>query len=95
MRKGVYKSIRFWLRIGDNGSKYQQNQKQLSVIIDNEHRHLTDDLVKSFSKDPLVDVIVDRRIQERRKLLSKVTSDRRQADRRKNKIQIIEAVFCI
>lgn len=57
--------------------------------------HLEDELRQAFASDQTATVIVDQRVEDRRKTCQPVTEDRRIMQRRKPKEEIIEVLINI
>ncbi len=65
----------------------------MSIIIQRPYAHLEKELCSVFKGEKDVKIIVDRRYEERRTTQQAVEIDRRRADRRQPKEELIEAVI--
>ncbi len=65
----------------------------MSIVIRQPYAHLEGELTQTFKGQKDVQVIVDRRYDERWKIQQRVDIERRQADRRIKKEEIIDIVL--
>ncbi len=63
------------------------------VIVSRERPELYDELTRRFSDDPTVEVIVDRRVAERRQRDVERGNDRRTSDRRQATMQVTASLW--
>lgn len=71
----------------------EQKTGMMSIIIRRPYGHLEKELKGTFEGEKDVQVIVDRRYRERRTRQQPVETDRRQADRRRQKEVLLDVVI--
>lgn len=65
------------------------------VIIRRPYAHLEDELGRTFERQKDIKVVVDRRYAERRTRQRPIPLERRQADRRRPKEELVEVVMSV
>ncbi len=83
----------FLLKIAKAAKPPDAGPGVMSVIISQPHAHLEEELSKTFKGPKDVKIIVDRRYGERRSSVKPVVKERRRADRRRTKEQLVEVVI--
>ena len=86
---------KFLLRIIKAVPSSEEEAGIMSIIIQRPYAHLEKDLRSAFKGQKDVKIIVDRRYGERRTSQQPVEIERRRADRRQPKENLIEAVISI
>ncbi len=72
----------FLLRIQKPKILSEESAEEMNILVRRPHSHLADDLRKVYEDQNKVNIIVDRRYEDRRKELKPVDLDHRVADRR-------------
>lgn len=83
----------FSLRVVRSARASKGNNGLMSIIIRREYRHLKNELFSTFKDQNDVQVVVDRRYDERRKREQSVPLERRTADRRRPTEKIMEIIL--
>ncbi len=83
----------FLLRIAKGAKPADEGPGKMSIIISQRYAHLEEELSKTFKGQKDVKVIVDRRYGEQRSSVKPVVKERRRADRRRTKEQLVEVVI--
>jgi hypothetical protein len=85
----------FLLRIGKVTILPEKGTGTMSVIVQRPHAYLQQELRRTFAGQEDVKVIVDRRYGERRTRRQSIAVERRCADRRRSKEQLVEVVISV
>ncbi len=85
----------FLLRIAKASPAPEQGSGMMSIIIHRPYGHLEKELRKAFEGQEAVKVIVDKRNGERRATRQPVELERRRADRRVTKEELVEVVISV
>jgi hypothetical protein len=83
----------FLLGIAKLTSRAEPGAGAMSIIIRRPYRYLEEELRAAFDGQEDVKVIVDRRLGERRTRVQSVASERRRADQRALKRQLVEVIL--
>ena len=83
----------FLLRIAKATNPPEGGAGMMSIIIHRPYAHLEKELRRAFKGQEDVKVIVDKRNGERRTSRQPLELDRRRADRRRSKQQLVEVVI--
>jgi len=71
----------------------QEETEKMLIIVRRRHDHLLKDLSEAFSGQEGVRIFVDRRQGQRRKVEHPVSLERRKADRRKHKEELLKVIL--
>jgi len=71
----------------------EQGAGTMSIIIQRPYAYLKNQLLTAFKRQEDVNVIVDRRYRERRASEEPFAAERRRADRRTSKEQLVEVIL--
>ena len=85
----------FLLKIAKGSKQADEGPGKMSIIISQRYAHLEEELSKTFKGQKDVKVIVDRRYGERRSSVEPVVKERRRADWRRTKEQLVEVVISV
>ena len=83
----------FLLRIARTTNPPEGGAGMMSISIQRPYAHLEEELRRAFKGQEDVKVIVDRRSGERRTSQLPVAMERRQADRRSPKVELVEVLI--
>ncbi len=83
----------FLLKVAKASPAPEQGPGMMSIIIHQPYAHLVEELNRAFEGQEDVKVIVDKRNGERRATRQPVELDRRRADRRTPKEELVEVVL--
>ena len=83
----------FLLRVARATSTLEQGAGGMTIIIKRAYAYLEKELCRTFEGQKDVTVIVDRRGEKRRRSHRPVTLERRRADRRSPKEELVEVVL--
>ena len=84
--------VEFLLKIA-KATPAERGPNELSIVIRRPYAHLEEELRETFQGQKDVQVIVDKRYDERRVKLESVEIDRRRTDRRRGKEELVEVVI--
>ncbi len=87
--------VGFQLRITKATASAGQGSGTMCIIIRRPYAHLGEEIRRTFKGQKDVRVVVDRRYGERRLGQQPVVVERRRADRRKSKEQLVEVVISV
>jgi hypothetical protein len=85
----------FLLRIVKAASRSDERQGVTYITIRRPYAHLEDELRRAFERQKDIKVVVDRRYAERRTRQRPIPLERRRADRRRPKEELVEAVMSV
>ena len=85
--------VEFLLRIAKTTQPPDEEHSRVCIIIRPRYAHLEEELLKTFSKQNDVCIILDRRCSDRRIKTKPVTTDRRRVDRRIQKEELVDVVI--
>jgi hypothetical protein len=83
---------KFTMRIAKKAHLSEEEAGIMTIVVHRAYAHLERELRRAFKGQEDVKVILDRREGERRKGTKAVATDRRKADRRHSKEDIVEVV---
>lgn len=81
------------IRVAKRTHALEEARNVMSIIIGRSYPHLEKELHNAFKGEEDVKVILDRRYRERRKRSQAVAKERRKADRRRPKKELVEVVI--
>ena len=81
------------MRITKKDSLPEESAGMMTIVIQKSYARLEKELRGAFKGDDYVKVILDRRSGERRKSTKEVETDRRMADRRRPKEELVEVAI--
>ena len=68
---------------------------QTDIVVHRRFKHLAEEIQSIFESQPDVNVIVDRRCQQRRARNNGIKKERRRADRRQSKEKLVDVVITV
>lgn len=83
---------KFTMRIAKKAHLSEEEAGIMTIVVHRAYAHLERELRRAFKGQEDVKVILDRRHGERRKSMKAIAADRRKADRRHRKEDIVEVV---
>ena len=83
----------FLIRIAKATGPPGKESRMMSITIERPYAHLKEELLEAFAGQTDVKVVVDRRYGERRTAVQPVQMERRQADRRRPKENLVDVVI--
>lgn len=84
---------KFIVKVLNPVSEGEKRHKPMYIIIRQPYKHLFKEMCRTFGANGTVKVMVDRRHGQRRKKSRPVKSERRQANRRRSKEDLLEVVL--
>jgi len=81
------------MKISKKAHLSEENAGLMTIVIRRPYAHLENELRNAFKGRDDVKVIVDRRFGERRKKQKSVSAERRKADRRSQKEELVEVIL--
>jgi hypothetical protein len=85
----------FLMKIINSPPGIEQSPCVMSIIIRQPYTHLLKEMCKTFGGKEDVQILVDRRCDQRRRKKQPVKLDRRQADRRRPKEELVEVTLSV
>ena len=83
----------FLMSVFDSVSSFEKEDMGMTIVIQRPYTHLERELRETFKESEDVRIIVDNRYEDRRLQTKTISDERREKNRRREKVKMVEVVL--